>query len=111
MAEVGSGQRMLATGRTADGAWLRVHFPAPGRSEGWVEAAAIHLERAPDSLPVAGCVAEAGAPAPVAEASSTITQQNSPSPPAAQPAATPTPTPPTPDAGRQPDAAPHADAE
>ena len=57
MAEVGSGQRMLATGRTADGAWLRVHFPAPGRSDGWVgRRQPSHLERAPGRLPIVACV-------------------------------------------------------
>src|SRR5688500_18389975 len=36
LVSVPAGQRMLATGRTEDSAWLRIHNPDPTRPEAWV---------------------------------------------------------------------------
>jgi hypothetical protein len=60
---VKGGQKLLATGRTEDGAWLRIHYPLPGRSEAWVQASPLSVTGAVDSLPVAVCAAEVAAPA------------------------------------------------
>jgi len=49
------GQRMLVTGRSADGAWLRVHVPSPVSNEGWVPAAAVDLLADPIALPTVAC--------------------------------------------------------
>ena len=57
IAKVSSGQQMLVTGKTADGAWLRIFFPAPGRTEGWVQAQALKLDSS------GGCAAGRGVPA------------------------------------------------
>jgi hypothetical protein len=93
LAKAPGGQRMLATGRTADGTWIRIYFPSPGRSEGWVPAGALELASAPESLPLAECARVlAGPAAPTAGATFTVTAANSPSP-SPTPEATPTPTP------------------
>ena len=101
--QVPGGQQMLVTGRTADGTWLRISYPAPGRSEGWVRAAALHVQGDPSTLTVATCAPEA-APPDLAKPGATLTAvaNNSPSPgptpsPSPSPVATPRPTPkPTP---------------
>lgn len=102
LARVTAGQEMLVTARTDDGAWLRIHFPAPGRSEAWVEAAALRIDGDLATLPVAGCASVAAAtasPQPVA----TLTAADPFAPPTEGPAtpeptgeATPPPTGPTP---------------
>lgn len=92
---VQGGQKLLATGRTEDGAWLRIHFPDPGRSEAWVQATPVQVQGAMDSLPVAECLPElAVAPPSVEPAQSfTVAANNPPSaPPAEVPTATPAPT-------------------
>jgi hypothetical protein len=75
------GDQMLVTGKSADGAWLRVHVPHPVNHEGWVLAAHVTVLAA-DPLPVSDCgTAGSGEP----------TETPTPSP-AASAAATPTPT-------------------
>jgi hypothetical protein len=84
------GQKLLATGRSEDGSWLRIHYPSPGRSEAWVVAAPLTLAAAPDSLPVAECEPEYAAGeaevAPDATLSAILNLSPSPAP-------TPSPTP------------------
>ena len=58
LAVAGPGQRMLVTGRTADGAWLRIHFPTPGRDEAWVQADSLRLVGELDSVELAECAPE-----------------------------------------------------
>lgn len=101
IAVAGPGQRLLVTGRSADGAWLRIHFPAPGRDEAWVRAAELRLEGALESVEVAECGPQAlviGNPSPTATL--TVVGSFVPTPaPTPTPTATPTPTPtPTPTA-------------
>jgi hypothetical protein len=99
LARVAAGQEMLVTARTQDGTWLRIHFPEPGRTEAWVEAAALRVDGDLSTLPVADCAAVAAAtsaPVPVA----TLTASNPFVPPTEAPD-TPEPTgdvtpPPTP---------------
>ena len=93
LAKAPSGQKMLVTGRTADGAWLRIYFPAPGRIEGWVQASALSLAAAADSLPVATCQVEVAASGIIGPGSTlTAIANNSPSPsPTPVPTATPLP--------------------
>ena len=104
---VKGGQKLLATGRTEDGTWLRIHYPLPGRTEAWVQSSPLKVDGAVASLPVAGCAPEvAMAPPDVAPMPPlTAIQNNTPSPPPTpEPTPTPTPTPeptpsPTPNAG------------
>ena len=101
---VKGGQKLLATGRTEDGAWLRIHYPLPGRSEAWVQASPLSVAGAVDSLPVAVCAAEVAAPAPDLvpgiELTAILNLAPSPAPtPTPSPTPEPTPTPsPTPNA-------------
>ena len=89
------GQRLLATGRTEDATWLRIHYPDPGRSEAWVEAGPLTTTGSIADLPVAAC-----APEPIVLVPSfqpflglTAVQDNPPTePPSGEPVPTPTPT-------------------
>jgi hypothetical protein len=92
IATVKAGQKLLATGRTDDSSWLRIHFPDPARSEAWVQAAPLQVPGSVASLPVATCQPELaiGAPSLGPGESLTAEQDNSPSPP---PIAQATPTP------------------
>jgi hypothetical protein len=98
---VKGGQKLLATGRTEDGTWLRIHYPLPGRTEAWVQSSPLTVAGAVASLPVAACAPEvAMAPPDVAPLPPlTAIQNNTPSPPPTPtPAPEPTPSP-TPNAG------------
>ena len=91
IAKVSSGQQMLVTGKTADGAWLRIFFPAPGRTEGWVQAQALKLDSSADALPVGECEPVTAAVGSVAPGQTlTAIENNTPSPsPTPVPTATP----------------------
>jgi hypothetical protein len=96
LAEVRAGQSVLATGRTQDGGWLRIHLPLPGRTEGWVQAAPLQARASIDTLPVASCTPELAIAAPSLGPTATLTVPGS-FPPSAPPSTPPTPTPtPTP---------------
>ena len=58
LAMITGGQQMLATGRTEDSTWLRIHYPAPGRTEAWVEAGPLQVDGSVAALPVAECEPE-----------------------------------------------------
>ena len=91
-----AGQKLLATGRTEDSSWLRIHFPEPGRTEAWVEAGPLQVQGSIAGLPVAECAPEVAAAPPSFEPAPTLTavQDNPPSAaPTTEPTATPTPTP------------------
>lgn len=95
---VKGGQKLLATGRTEDGVWLRIHFPLPGRTEAWVQASPLSVSGAVDSLPVAECAPEfaAGSPDVLPGATLTAILNLAPTPaptpePTPEPTATPTP--------------------
>ena len=49
------GEKMLVTGRSADGAWFRIYLPGPSASEGWVRAKSIELLADGSALPVGSC--------------------------------------------------------
>jgi hypothetical protein len=90
------GQKLLATGRTADGTWLRIHYPLPGRTEAWVQGSPLTVQGAVESLPVATCQSELALASPDAAPgpSLTVVVNNSPSPaPTPEPTPTPTPSP------------------
>ena len=95
---VRGGQKLLATGRTEDGTWLRIHYPLPGRTEAWVQSSPLKVAGVVASLPVAVCAAEvAMAPPDVAPLPPLTAIQNNTPPPPPTPEPTPTPTPePTP---------------
>ena len=102
LAEVQGGQRLLATGRTADGTWLRIHYPGPGRGEAWVQAAPLTVRGAAADLPVAACEPELAVALPAVGPAESLT-------PPGDNAATPEPTPtelPTPTPTPVPDATP-----
>ena len=93
---IANGDKLLVTGRLADDSWVRIHLPTPGRTEGWVEAGPLTVSGSIDSLPVATCAAEAGAPSPaiVPVESLTAVVTGSPSPaPAPTPTIGPSPSP------------------
>ncbi len=87
-----AGQKLLATGRTEDSGWLRIHFPEPGRTEAWVEAGPLEVQGQIAGLPVAECAPENAAEVPplVPGPSLTAVENN---PPSAAPTATPGPSP------------------
>lgn len=96
LASVKSGQKVLVTGRSEDGTWLRIHLPEPGRTEGWVQTKPLTLSQSISSVPVATCAPEIAAAAASFPPGATLTaiQNNSPSPsPTPVPTATPTPSP------------------
>jgi len=87
---VQAGQKLLATGRTEDAAWLRIHFPEPGRTEAWVQASPLQVNGAIAELPVAECAPEIEVPPPALAEAPTLSpvEDNSPTP-----APTPSPSP------------------
>jgi hypothetical protein len=97
------GDQMLVTGRSADGAWLRVYVPGPVGNDGWVPATALNLLADGSSVPVADCdvAAATATPGPTAvpasatpTATATATATAKPTPtPTATPTATPNPGP------------------
>jgi hypothetical protein len=97
---VAGGQQLLVTGRLADGSWLRIHLPSPGRSEGWIQATPLTVKGSIDSLPVVTCAAEAVVPPPdvvpleslTAVVNATPTPEPT-APPSSAPTSGPTPTP------------------
>jgi len=91
------GQKVLVTGRSADGGWLQVLWPVPGIARAWTKAGPLALEGDAASLPVAACDAPP-APTPRPTAEPTPAPGTTPGPtPAPTPVATPGPTPaPTP---------------
>lgn len=98
------GQKMLVTGRTEDGTWVRIHFPEPGRTEAWVQAQPLTVSAALSSVPVATCAPEFAAAAASVQPGESLTaiESNSPSP-AATPVSTAKPTPsPSPSATTSP---------
>ena len=87
---IANGQQLLVTGRTADDAWIRIHLPTPGRTEGWVESGSLTVGGLLDSLPVAACGAVAAAPPPAVAAAPSLTAVVNATP---SPGLTPTPSP------------------
>ena len=87
-----AGQKVLVTGRTEDSAWLRIHVPLPGRSEGWVETSPLTVDGSVAGLPVAGCQPELAVLAPSLGPAESFTAVAD-NPPAAEPTAVPTATP------------------
>jgi hypothetical protein len=84
-----AGEQMLITGRSADGAFLRVYVPGPAAREGWIPAGSVDLLADGATLPVAGCAevaAATGTPGPTANATAVVT-------PGPTPTATGTPMP------------------
>jgi len=55
MLAVAGGQRLLVTGKTADGAWYREYVGQPGYVSGWVRVGEVDLEGPDDGLPVVTC--------------------------------------------------------
>jgi hypothetical protein len=95
LVNVPPGQRMLATGRTEDSVWVRIHNPDPARPEAWVHAALLTSAGDINGLPVSTCLAELAVAAPSFEPQATFTPQesNAPTPsPSPGPTATPAPT-------------------
>ncbi|HYO43972.1 MAG TPA: hypothetical protein VES19_12305 [Candidatus Limnocylindrales bacterium] len=91
---IGAGQKLLVTGRTEDSAWLRIHFPEPGRTEAWVQASPLTVAGEVASLPVSECASELAVAPPSIEPGMTLTAvaNNPPSaPPTTAPEVTPTP--------------------
>jgi hypothetical protein len=114
IARITSGEPLLVTARSADGAWLQIYIPGPGIDRGWAPAAALKMQAAVSGLPVADCSlpetpgpatpAPLGSPSPVATQLVLPTELPTPVPsattgpsatlkPTAKPTKTPKPTP------------------
>jgi hypothetical protein len=92
------GDRMLVTGRSADGAYLRVYVPGPAGNDGWAPATMMVLLADGRDLPVVACPQMPDRPAAASTSPSTVpatfSPSESPSPaPSAPPTASPTPKP------------------
>ncbi len=97
------GEKVLVTGRTADGAWLQIYYPGPAFDRAWTKAGPLQLEADANGLPVAACEAPPSpSPAPSPEASTAIVPSAQPSP---SPQASPSPSP-SPSAGPSPSPSP-----
>ena len=94
---VKGGQKLLVTGRTEDGTWLRIHYPLPGRTEAWVQTSPLTVDGATASLPVVTCQPELAIASPDAQPGPTLTAvanfAPSPPPAVATPTAAPTASP------------------
>jgi len=101
LARVDSGQQLLVTGRLADGSWLRIHLPTPGRTEGWVQSTPLTVNGSIDTLPVVTCAPVTAVASPdvvpqeslTAIVNATPTPEPPPSASAVPPSSGPTPTP------------------
>jgi hypothetical protein len=89
------GDQMLVTGRSADGAWLRVYVPGPVGNDGWVPATTLNLLADGSAVPVAACdvVAATATPGPTAVPASATPTATAPLTATPTPTAKPTPTP------------------
>lgn len=97
LALVDPGQRMLVTGRSADGAWLRVFVPGPAANDGWAPAFSLNLLADGAALPTGDCEAYTQTATPVATATESAMPTPSPTPTPQPATAPPTPLPtPTP---------------
>ncbi len=97
MAQINDGERLLVTGRSADGQWLEVYIGQPGIDRAWVQATSLSIQSSSDDLPVADCAAPLPAPlpspAPIASPTEAPTAEPTLSPsPSSAPFATPTAT-------------------
>ena len=103
------GEKVLVTGRSADGGWLQISYPGPAFAFAWTKAGPLQLEADASGLPIASCEAPptptprpspgaSAAAQPSPEASPSAEPSPSPSPsPGASPSPSPSPTPkPTP---------------
>ncbi len=89
---VQAGQKVLVTGRTEDSAWLRIHVPLPGRSEGWVQTSPLTVDGSVAGLPVAACEPELAVVRPSlgpAESFTAVADNPPSAPPTTGPTATP----------------------
>jgi hypothetical protein len=94
LASVQGGQRLLVTGRTEDGGWVRIHLPGTGRTEGWVQASPLTVKGDLASLPVAECQPELAIASPsVAPEPSLTAIVNATPTPTASPSPSPSPSP------------------
>jgi FlaG/FlaF family flagellin (archaellin) len=86
-------QQVLVTGRSADGGWLQLYWPAPGIESAWTKTGPLQLEGDAGSLPVAECEAPpTPSPRPTVEPTPTPEPTPSPTPtPTASPTPSPTP--------------------
>ncbi len=83
------GEKVLVTGRSADGAWLQVFYPGPAFDRAWTKAGPLQLEADPNTLPVASCEAPATpTPRPTPGASTAVVAS-----PEASPSVEPSPSP------------------
>lgn len=91
------GEKMLFTGRSADGKWLQVYVPGPAIPYGWVPATAVHVQGDLTSLPIASCtqVAQASpqpeSPSPSTEPGETPPFTGESAAPTAVPSTSPSP--------------------
>lgn len=92
--DISDGQTLLVTGRSADGAWLRVYVGGPINA-GWLPATALKLDSPADALPVADCAAPTPGPlsTPVATTTAVVETASPTAAPTLEPGATPGPTP------------------
>jgi hypothetical protein len=90
------GEKVLVTGRSADGRWLQISYLGPAFSYAWTKAGPLRLEADANGLPIAACLAPpTPTPRPTPEASAAVEPTATPvatATPGATPAPTATPT-------------------
>ena len=91
LAEVSEGERLLVTGKSADGQWLEVYIGQPGIDRAWTEAPQLVLDTPADDLPVADCAAPTPGPLPSPAPTQLVTEAPT-AEPTLGPSATPEPT-------------------
>jgi hypothetical protein len=89
LATISDGQRILVTGRNAEGTWLEVYVGQPGIDRAWAPATSLTVESGADTLPVVACLAPTPRPLPSPGPTPT------PTPDLPTPTPEPTPTPAT----------------
>lgn len=83
LAVIDPGQKLLVTGRSADGSWLQVYLPGPALPYAWAPAGELQPNGDTSTLPVAACDIAAASPSGtpiVATASPSQSAPPSPSP-------------------------------
>lgn len=92
LADIFDGQTLLVTGRSADGAWLRVYVGGPVDA-GWAPASALKLDSPADALPVADCAALTPGPLGTPVATATAVVETASPEPSGEPSVGPSPSP------------------
>jgi hypothetical protein len=111
--ELAIDEQVYVTGRTADGEWLEILWPAPAVHRAYIRSASARLDGAIEEVPITECARTTAAlPSPASTQTAVITPAPDPSPeispslPVASPSTAPSPTPVAPSPTPTPAASP-----